>query len=65
MDLVPAEGGRFAMSINGMSSKQQKDAVAVATSSLRYFACPEGQTGVLLDRPAFSSGTWKMSARCG
>jgi hypothetical protein len=53
------------MTISGMSAKQQKDAEAVATSSLGYFACPEGQRGKLTTNPAYSGGKWRMQARCG
>lgn len=64
LDFAPVAGGVFAMSVGGMSAKQQKDAVAVATSSLRYFACPDGKTGTLTDQPRYESGHWRMSARC-
>ena len=63
--MVPSEGGTFDMSVAGMSGGQQKDAVAVATSSLRYFACPEGKTGKLTNQPRYAEALWKMSARCG
>lgn len=58
----------FDMKVTGetgtMTGEQQKDAVAIATSSLRYFACPDGQSGVLTGAPKFSGGAWAMSARC-
>ena len=63
--MVPAEGGNYDMSVAGMSAGQQKDAVAVATSSLRYFACPDGKTGKLTNQPRYADASWKMSARCG
>ncbi|NJM30389.1 MAG: hypothetical protein HC855_10060 [Rhizobiales bacterium] len=56
--------GVFDMRVSGMGPKQQKDAVAVATSSLRYFACPDGQTGRLQGSPAYEGSRWKMQARC-
>lgn len=65
LDFAPTGGGAFAMAVGGMSAKQEKDAVAVATSSLRYFACPEGKTGKLTNKPAYTGGAWKMQARCG
>lgn len=65
MNMTPLAGGVFDMSIGGMNGGQQKDAVAVATSSLRYFGCPEGKTGKLTNTPAFAGGEWKMAARCG
>jgi hypothetical protein len=65
LDYSYLEGqGAFDMRVSGMGPKQQKDAVAVATSSLRYFACPDGQTGKLQGQPAYDSGLWKMQARC-
>jgi hypothetical protein len=63
--MSPADGGVFDMSVAGMSAGQQKDAVAVATSSLRYFACPDGKTGKLTNQPRYLESSWKMSARCG
>ncbi len=65
MKMTPQAGGVFDMTVNGMNSGQQKDAVAVATSSLRYFGCPEGKTGKLTNAPSFEEGSWKMAARCG
>jgi lipopolysaccharide export system protein LptC len=64
LNFAPAGQGRFDMAVNGMSAKQEKDAVAVATSSLRYFACPDGKTGQLIGAPAYAAGAWKMQARC-
>jgi hypothetical protein len=61
----PLAGGNYKMAVGGMSSQQQKDAVAVATSSLRYFACPDGKTGKLTDQPKYVDSAWTMSARCG
>jgi len=64
LDLSPAAGGHFDMAVAGMTAKQEKDAVAVATSSLRYFACPDGKSGQLSSKPAYTAGAWKMRARC-
>jgi hypothetical protein len=65
LDFAPGAGGAFDMAVGGMSARQEKDAVAVATSSLRYFACPDGKTGKLTNKPAYAAGAWKMQARCG
>jgi hypothetical protein len=65
MNLTPQAGGVFDLAVSGMSDGQQKDAVAVATSSLRYFACPDGKTGKLTSTPSYTGGRWNMSARCG
>jgi hypothetical protein len=65
VNLTPDQGGVYNVAVNGMSGGQQKDAVAVATSSVRYFGCPDGKTGKLVNSPVFDSGSWKMSARCG
>lgn len=64
LDFTPADQGHFDMAVGGMTAKQEKDAVAVATSSLRYFACPDGKSGQLSSKPAYSGGAWKMRARC-
>ena len=64
LDFAPGAEGLFDMAVSGMSAKQEKDAVAVATSSLRYFACPDGKTGKLTAKPTYSADRWKMQARC-
>lgn len=65
LDFAPVGGGTYDMKVSGMSASQQKDAVAVATSSLRYFACPDGKTGKLVKGPSYAEAKWVMSARCG
>lgn len=65
LDFAPSAEGHFDMAVAGMTAKQEKDAVAVATSSLRYFACPDGKSGQLTSKPAYAAGAWKMKARCG
>jgi hypothetical protein len=60
----PAAPGTYAMTVSGMSAGQKKDAEAVATSSLRYFACKEGHAGKLTDTPRYESSIWRMTARC-
>jgi hypothetical protein len=64
MSMTPQADGIFDMTVNDMNAGQQKDAVAVATSSLRYFGCAEGKTGKLTNAPTYVEGSWKMSARC-
>lgn len=54
----------FDMKVSGMSAKQHTDAVAVATSSLGYFACPDGQKGRLASAPKYDGSRWLMQARC-
>lgn len=65
LDFSPRGGGLYDMTVSGMSGKQQKDAEAVATSSLGYFACPEGQRGKLQNTPSYANAKWRMQARCG
>lgn len=65
LDFGPAGGGVYDMAVSGMTPKQQKDAVAVATSSLAYFACPDGQRGKLTQNPVYAESKWRMKARCG
>ncbi len=65
LDFSPATGGLYDMAVSGMTGKQQKDAVAVATSALGYFACPDGQRGKLQGKPAYADTKWRMQARCG
>ena len=65
LDFSSVGGGAFDMAVSGMGPKQRQDAVAVATSSLGYFACPEGQRGRLQNEPAYAETKWRMQARCG
>jgi hypothetical protein len=65
LDFAPKGSGIYDMTVSGMSARQQKDAEAVATSSLGYFACPEGQRGKLQTRPSYASAKWRMQAKCG
>src|SRR5207247_9867923 len=59
----------FDMMVSGttapMKSDAQKDAINIASSSLGYFACPEGQRGRLVGSPKFKGGVWTLQARCG
>ncbi|WP_421695279.1 hypothetical protein [Aestuariivirga sp.] len=65
LDMNSKGAGLYDLSVSGMSAKQQKDAVAVATSSLGYFACPDGQKGKLTTNPAYADSKWRMQAKCG
>ncbi len=60
-----ASASLFDMKVSGMGPKQRNDAVAVATSSLRYFACPDSQKGQLVGDAAYEDKAWNMQARCG
>lgn len=64
LDFAPAgEPGLFAMSVAGMTARQQKDAVQMATSSLGYYACPSSK-GALVGSPSYAGGRWSLRARC-
>ncbi len=65
LDFRPGGAGIYDMTVSGMTAKQQKDAIAVATSSLGYFACPEGQRGKLTQEPVYTASKWRIQARCG
>jgi hypothetical protein len=56
--------GNTVMRVAGMTAKQQKDAEAVATSSLRYFKCKDGQGSKLTSGPRYIESVWEMTARC-
>jgi hypothetical protein len=65
LDFSYLEGNNsFDLKVAGMSGSQQYDAVAVSTSGLRYFACPDGQSGQLIGQPHFEAGIWNLKARC-
>ena len=55
----------FDMNVSGLGPKQQKDATNIATSSLAYYACPDGQRGKLTGVPAYAGGKWALQAKCG
>ena len=57
--------GAFDMKVAGLGAKQQKDAVNIATSSLAYYACPNGQRGKLINSPIYVDGRWALQAKCG
>ena len=57
--------GNYVMTVKGMTSKQQPDAIAVTSSSLRYFACKDSQVVQVLGRPSYGDGAWKLTAACG
>ena len=66
LEFSPQGGsGLFDMAVSGMGPKPRNDAVALATSSLAYFACPDGQRGKLQSEPAYADAKWRMLARCG
>ena len=65
LDFRSGGAGIFDMAVSGMGPKQRKDAVAVATSSLGYYACPDGQRGRLQNEPAYANAKWRMQAKCG
>jgi hypothetical protein len=59
----------FDMKVSGtsvaMTAKDKNTATAIATSALRYFACPDKLTGRLVGEPKFSPSAWSMQAQCG
>jgi hypothetical protein len=65
LKFAPAGAGAYDVAVLGMSAKQQKDATNVATSAIRYFACPDGKTGKLTEQPRYTETEWRMAARCG
>ena len=65
LDFSPAGSGLYNMAVSGMGPKQQKDAVQLATSSLSYYACPDGHRGRIEGVAAYASSKWRLQARCG
>lgn len=66
LDFGPkGNSGVYDMAVSGMGPKQKNDAVAVATSSLAYYACPDGQRGRLQNEPSYAGSKWRMQAKCG
>jgi hypothetical protein len=54
----------FDMKVAGLGPKLQKDATNIATSSLAYYACPDGQRGRLVGVPTYVDGKWALQAKC-
>jgi hypothetical protein len=58
----------FDMKVRGtsttMTPKDRNSATAIATSALRYFACPDSQSSRLVGEPQFASATWSLKAKC-
>ena len=54
----------YDMRVSGMGPKQQKDAVQLATSSLRYFACTDRQSSQAAGDARYEGGVWLVPARC-
>jgi hypothetical protein len=54
----------FDMKVSGLGAKQKQDAINIATSSLAYYACPDGQRGRLQGTPAYADGKWALQAKC-
>ena len=58
----------FEMKVTGtsvtMTPGDRGTATAIATSALRYFACPDSQSGRLIGQPQFTSAVWSLQARC-
>ncbi len=65
LDFRPNGAGAYDMAVSGMGPKQKKDAVNVATSSLSYYACPDGHRGRLLGDAAYAGAKWRLQAKCG
>jgi hypothetical protein len=64
-EMKPDPAGGFSLSVGGMKANQEQDAYAVTTSSLRYYACPDGQTGVLDGPQKYVGGLWVAHGHCG
>ncbi len=62
---VQPEAGGYGLAISGMAPTQQKDAVAVATSSLHQFACKDSQKISFTGQPSYAAGVWQFHGNCG
>ena len=58
----------FDMRVSGtsvaMTARDGDAATAIATSALRYFACPDKLSSRLIGEPRFSPPVWSLQARC-
>ena len=62
--LLPEQGG-YQLNVLGMSAGQQKDAVALATSTLHHFTCKDSQKASFSSQPSYVSGQWQFHGNCG
>lgn len=58
----------FDMKVSGtsvaMTANDRNAATAIATSALRYFACPDNLSSRLTGEPQFASAVWSVRAKC-
>jgi hypothetical protein len=58
----------FDMKVRGtsvtMTAEDKNTATAIGTSALRYFACPDSQSGRLIGQPKFAGAVWSLQAKC-
>jgi len=64
VSITPNDDGTIAMRIAGMGAGQDKDATALATSTLHHFACKDSQKAVLAAPPAFDGTGWFAAGHC-
>ncbi len=64
LDFGQNPSGQYNVAVNGMTAKQQKDAEAISTSALRYYACKDSQTSKLNGAPEYVGGQWKLLVGC-
>lgn len=62
--LLPEPGG-YGLNVSGMTAAQQKDAVALATSTLQHFTCKDSQKARFDGQPSYVSGLWQFHGNCG
>ena len=62
--ILPETGG-YSLNVLGMSAGQQKDAVALATSTLHHFTCKDSQKASFSSQPSYVSGQWQFHGNCG
>jgi PBP1b-binding outer membrane lipoprotein LpoB len=59
------EAGGYGLNVSGMTAAQQKDAIAVATSTLHHFTCRDSQKARFSTQPSYASGLWQFHGNCG
>jgi hypothetical protein len=63
-DFAPAQGGGYALAVNGLTAKQQKDAMNIANSAFHYYNCKDSQKAVPLTKPSYVNNQWVLTAHC-
>jgi hypothetical protein len=64
LGLTPDGQGGYAISVAGMSAKQDKDASELTKTAFHHFTCKDSQVVKLNAGPSFDGTNWNSVGRC-